>query len=330
MDHLSPSDRGNVVPLMEQCPVCGAVVASSAARCDACLTERPAEGWSHEEPEMSERTPEPAMVAPRPAPPTLRPVAPAPKSPSLSSFYVRFFSVFAGSAIASAAAVVLIGLPLLPELHAAQAAPTTVVAPSAALITPPPDVHRLDAVEAHEGAPEPVAVEAEPVVPAPVARPGLAPAPVLAPAPARVASRPEPRVEVAAVEPVPVEVEPDTEAPVVAPVPVAPPAPVVPAAAARASGVYLGRIGRDPVSMNLTFHANQSVSATLRVAERGSTEVIETSGTYSIAADDSIDFALSYRGAAGVVGYSGNIVGAHATGIVTEDGRRRGRFEVER
>ena len=74
--------------------------------------------------------------------------------------------------------------------------------------------------------------------------------------------------------------------------------------------------------------ADQVLTAVLRVAGRSGTEVHRVSGTYTLTPDGAADFALSDRTDDGVVGYSGTISGASASGIVTVDGRRRGRFSV--
>jgi hypothetical protein len=82
--------------------------------------------------------------------------------------------------------------------------------------------------------------------------------------------------------------------------------------------------------MELTMGADQTVTLVLRVAGRAGTDVHRVSGTYTLTPDGAADFAMSDRTAEGVVGYSGTISGSSASGIVTVDGRRRGRFEVRR
>jgi len=99
-----------------------------------------------------------------------------------------------------------------------------------------------------------------------------------------------------------------------------------PADAVALNGTYVGKASGRPMSLSVHFDDAHQVSMVLRVAERAGAVTSHMSGRYTLAPDGSVDFALSERTLDGVVGYVGTLSVAGVDGIVTLDGRRRGRF----
>ena len=328
---------GVVVQLVQACPVCDGQIRGNVERCPQCDAQRPGTGWipvgtdvgavlsDERVDDPNTNTSAPPPVVPVDAPVAARaPAAPVAAKPmTTTGVLLRFFGVFALSTALTAVLVVALGSLFLPPPRVSQpAAPLTVAvpAPSEPAPAPAPPIE-----EAPELLTEDPIVEGqtpvEPVAPVPaVVQPAVVQPPVVRPvqtAPAPVIA-PEPTTEVAP--------EPAPE-PILEPVP---PQPTVPADVAALSGSYIGRADGKPISMELEFGSEQRLSATLRVAGRDGTEVHQVAGTYTMAPDGSADFSLTDRTDDGVVGYSGSISGAQASGIVTVDGRRRGRFSAGR
>ena len=318
-----------MVSLRQACPACDAAVVGTAAECPRCELARPAAGWvpvdtSSSIGQMDERVddPETASSAPPPVVPVSPTVAatPAPfvlsqtEEPSLTAILVRFFGIFLLSAVITALLVTLVGMRFLPEKSApslvmtpAPVQPAVVpVAPAVADVDTEPDSDSDDAEFVIVPAPEPV------VAPQPAVVAVAVPAPVVVP-PAPVVEDIDTEIAVEVIEPVP-EPEPEVSR--------------VPEAARALTGTYIGRADGNAISMELTMGPDQVLTAVLRVAGRSGTEVHRVSGTYTLTPDGAADFALSDRTDDGVVGYSGTISGVSASGIVTVDGRRRGRFSV--
>jgi len=289
---------------------------------------------------------DPAEEAPAEPPPPEKKMA----GTSLSGVYLRLGLTFAVYFVVTTMIVLgtwfAVVRPLWvqeTERRAAVLAPQVIPAPVVAPIPPEPEPVAVAEVDEEEALDESAPAAEETEEPA-AEEPEAAPEPE--PKPARAASRPRPRPvrrtpppepepepEVAdmeepvpMVEPPPPEPEPEPEPP---PPTVAKRA-VVPIAAARQSGTYVGKVQNGDFTMQLVFRPGGVLQGILEVERDGETVNLGAAGNYTIGADDVITIALVEAGTANPRVYSGQVADGVAEGRVSEGGRNRGRFRAKR
>jgi hypothetical protein len=318
MSVTDPSGSAAAAP----CRTCGAAVPAGAETCDQCGTAVqgvvvPLRVGGR--PDVT--IPPPPVAADRRRRRRAAPVEGPASDLDSTGVIVKMFLVFGFSALVTATGVVLLGLALIPPPAPPIALPVAPAPIVPAVSLAPPVVGSI-----------PVDVTAAPPVATPIE---------VAPAPSPTADRRPPTPAPNAVTPIPVEPAPGPTPVTVEtapPIEVVPrltttqpvPEPAPPSPGAALDGLYVGLSDGAPMSLELVFGAGGALRATSRVQTREGAAQQRLRGTYVLLPDGSAEIALGASDGATSVGYSGTVSGSHVSGIVTENGRRKGRFEADR